>query len=179
MCNPDSQSWALHASEPDRRGLLDPNTDEARLKPAGLIMGQHHFGLWGKELESILSSVTSAKGYVHFLSYYCSQVTTKVLYFPFITNTSLFLLPAPSSPSPTQPSRASSWQPLHTPRLSVSSRRRKRSNSALALGLNATVAAQPVYEGWMVLHQNNLYIKAVYVKRMGLYLPLADPRTSA
>lgn len=56
----------------------------------------------------------------------------------------LFLLPAPSLPSPTQPNRASSWQPLHTPRLSVSSRRRKRSNSALALGLYATVAAQPV-----------------------------------
>lgn len=58
-----------------------------------------------------------------------------------------FLLAAPdppSSASPTQPSSASSWQPLHTPRLRVSLRRRKRSNSALALGLNVTEAAQPV-----------------------------------
>lgn len=53
------------------------------------------------------------------------------------------LLPALSWPSPTQPSRASNWQPLHTPRLSVSSRCRKWSNSALALGLYKTVAAQP------------------------------------
>lgn len=45
------------------------------------------------------------------------------------------LLPTPSSLSPTQPSKASSWQPLHTPRLTVSSRCRKRSNSALALEL--------------------------------------------
>ena len=48
MCNPDSQSWAPHASEPDGRRLLDANADEARLEPAGLIMGQHYVGVWGR-----------------------------------------------------------------------------------------------------------------------------------
>lgn len=78
---------------------------------------------------------------------------------------SLFLVPAPSSsPSPTQPSSASSWQPLHTPRLRVSSRRRKRSNSALALGLYVTVAAQPIrkdewcYKKKEFAHQSSLAV---------------------
>lgn len=55
MCNPDSQSGALHASEPGTRGLLDTNTDETRLKPARLIMCQHYVRLWRKiwkEIES-------------------------------------------------------------------------------------------------------------------------------
>lgn len=43
MCNPNSKSWALHASEPDGRGRLDPNADKSWLKPARLIVGQHHF----------------------------------------------------------------------------------------------------------------------------------------
>lgn len=54
-----------------------------------------------------------------------------------------FLHSPPFCAPPTQPSRARSWQPLHTPRLSVSLRCRKRSNSSRALGLKVTVAAQP------------------------------------
>lgn len=44
--DPDSQSRSLHAPEPDGWGLLNPDADEPRLKPAGLIMGQHHFIIW-------------------------------------------------------------------------------------------------------------------------------------
>lgn len=46
MCDPHSQSGALHAFEPDGRRGLYPHTDEAGLKPARLIMGQDHFRLW-------------------------------------------------------------------------------------------------------------------------------------
>lgn len=60
MCNPDPKSGALHAPEPGGRGLLDTNSDESRLKPARLIMCQHHFRLWKKirkEPESKLSGL--------------------------------------------------------------------------------------------------------------------------
>lgn len=154
MCNPDSQSWALHASEPDGRGLLDPNADKPRLKPARLIMGQHHFSVCERIRKPFRLRLTECPLWwlCSFIAVTSSEFTTIVLFFLLLVFfrqhvhgfLCLFLLPAPSSPSPTQPSRASSWQPLHTPRLSVSSRRRKRSNSALALGLYATVAAQPM-----------------------------------
>lgn len=158
--NPDPQSRALHAFKPDGRRLLDSHADEPRLKPAWPIMGQHHFIIWKnrKHQKSVL------------IFYLCFFV---LVFLP------MFHWPAPpSSPSPTQPNSASSWQPLHTPRLRVSSRLRKRSNSALALGLNITLAAQPVRKDKGCLNVMNHYSETQW-QSMKIYLPLADPRTSA
>ncbi len=111
------------------------------------------------------TSVSVGKREKHFKhSNYSNSVMANSIISPCHFFLSLLLLPAPSSPSPTQPSRASSWHPLHTPRLSVLSRCRKRSNSALALGLYATEAAQPImkhqkfYIKWISVYQSSLWI---------------------
>lgn len=76
-----------------------------------------------------------------------------------------FLDSPPSCAPPTQPSRARSWQPLHTPRLSVSLRCRKRSNSSLALRLKVTVAAQPE----KTIRQHSVHKYALLIYRLYIF----------
>lgn len=69
--NPDPQSRALHAFKPDGRRLLDSHADEPRLKPARLIMGQHHFIIWRnrKHQKSVL---------IFYLLFFCFSISSAV-----------------------------------------------------------------------------------------------------
>lgn len=88
------------------------------------------------------------------------------------------LSPSVSSVSEaTQPSSAISWHPLHTPKLKVSGRERNLENSARALGLNRTVAAQPAGrekedQQMAQHHQNTTHPGDAENRRDTLHVPL-------